>query len=188
MSTHIVDRILAVKLPKERTASYDDCFIVAQLGGDNNVINCRTNRRARHWHATAIGPDWSVIGEACRYAAGCSGGMLKLYGRATEPETYIRAYRKAIQGAVIGLREAASVHGLRIQGWLLFNEADKLNGGKWAWESLAQLRQPGIYDAGYCQYTAFRFDLENPEDFQVWSRYRYGPAWYGAEVHGPGEE
>jgi hypothetical protein len=187
MSIRIVDRILAVKLPKERTAHYEDCFIVAELGGDNNVINCRTNRRARSWYATAVGPEWSVIGEACNRAAGCSGGMLKLHGRHTEPETYIRAYRKALREAAVGLREAAGVHGLRIQGWLLFSDKDKLDRGKWAWESLVKLRQPGTYDPGFGIYSAFRFDVENPEDFKVWSQYRYGPAWYSAEIRGSGE-
>lgn len=188
MSTRIVDRILAVKLPKEQTADYEDCFIVAELGGDTNVIVCRTNRRARSWQATAIGHEWLVLSEACQRAAGCCGGMLKLHGRHTEPEAYVRAYRKAMREAVVGLREAAKVHGLRIQGWLLFDEKDKLDRGKWAWGSLLKVHQPGTYNAGYGIYSAFRFDLESPEDYKLWSQHRYGPAWYSAEVHGPGED
>ena len=82
MSTHIVDRIEAIRFPKETTGRYADFFLVAELGGDNNVRCARTNRRARTWSATAIGEEWAVIGEACRFAASCSGGMTKLRGRA----------------------------------------------------------------------------------------------------------
>lgn len=46
MSTHIVDRIEAVRFPKETVGHYEDIFIVLELGGDNNVRDHR-NRRAR---------------------------------------------------------------------------------------------------------------------------------------------
>ena len=99
MSTRIVDRIEAIRFPKETTGHYADRFLVAELGGDNNVRCARTGKRARSWSATAIGQEWEVIGEACRFAASCSGGMTKLRGRATKPESYIRAYRKALANA-----------------------------------------------------------------------------------------
>ena len=57
---------------------------------------------------TCIGPEWQVIGDCCRFAAGCSGGMTKLRGRQTKPEAYIRAYRKALANAADGLQGAAS--------------------------------------------------------------------------------
>ena len=39
MSTHIVDRIEAIRLSKEVTGQYEDIFLVAELGGDNNVTD-----------------------------------------------------------------------------------------------------------------------------------------------------
>jgi hypothetical protein len=51
-----------------------------------------------------------------------------------------------------------------------------------------KLRQSGTYNAGFGIYSAFHFDLENPEDFKVWSQHCYGPAWYRTEVHGPRED
>ena len=111
MSTHIVDRIEAIRFPKEITGNYADVFLVAELGGDNNVRCARTDRRARTWSATAIGEEWAVIGQACRFAAGCSGGMTKLHGRVTKPESYIRAYRKALANAAT-MEETRRVKGL----------------------------------------------------------------------------
>ena len=37
MSTHIVDRIEAIRFPKEAIGHYEDIFLVMDLGGDNNV-------------------------------------------------------------------------------------------------------------------------------------------------------
>ena len=107
MSTHIVDKIEAVRLSQEATGHYEDIFLVMELGGDNNVRDMR-GRRARDWGMTCIGPEWQVIGDCCRFAAGCSGGMTKLRGRQTKPEAYIRAYRKALANAADGLQGAAS--------------------------------------------------------------------------------
>ena len=46
-----------------------------------------------------------MIGDCCKFAAACSGGMTKLRGRKTTPEAYIRAYRKALENAT-GLNDA----------------------------------------------------------------------------------
>ena len=81
MSTHIVDRIEAIRFTAEVTGHYRDRYLVCELGGDNNVRCARTNRRARTWSATAIGEEWEIIGQACRFAAACSGGMTRLHGR-----------------------------------------------------------------------------------------------------------
>ena len=124
MSTHIVDRIEAIRFPKETTGHYADLFLVAELGGDNNVRCARTNRRARTWSATAIGEDWAVIGEACRFAASCSGGMTKLHGRVTKPESYIRAYRKALTNAAT-MEEARRVKGLGLTARIRFTEEER---------------------------------------------------------------
>ena len=69
MSTHIVDRIEAIRFPAKVTGHYCDRYLVCELGGDSNVRCARTNRRARTWSATAIGEEWEIIGQACRFVA-----------------------------------------------------------------------------------------------------------------------
>ena len=46
MSTHIVDRIEAVRFAKEDIDHYEDIYLVAELGGDNNVRDMRGRRAA----------------------------------------------------------------------------------------------------------------------------------------------
>ena len=70
--------------------------------------------------ATCIGPDWDVIGDCCRFAAACSGGMTKLRGCRTTPESYIRTIRKAPANAAIGL-EGAAERGLHLTGRIRFD-------------------------------------------------------------------
>ena len=55
MSTHIVDRIEAIRFPKEAIGHYEDVYLVLELGGDNNVRDQR-NRRARSWAQRASAP------------------------------------------------------------------------------------------------------------------------------------
>ena len=93
MSTHIVDKIEAVRLSQEATGHYGKHFPRHGVG--------RRQQRPRHARAagTRLGhdlhrPEWQVIGDCCRFAAGCSGGMTKLRGRQTKPEAYIRAYAR----------------------------------------------------------------------------------------------
>ena len=47
MSTHIVDRIEAIRFPAEATGHYADLFLVVELGGDNNLRRASDNSRAQ---------------------------------------------------------------------------------------------------------------------------------------------
>ena len=184
MSTHIVDRIEAIRFPKEAINHYEDVYIVVELGGDNNVRD-RRNRRARSWGATCIGPDWDVIGDCCRFAAACSGGMTKLRGRRTTPESYIRTYRKALANAAIGL-EGAAERGLHLTGRIRFDRKNKaatyhlseaVKAGKTPREELRFGEARAVVD----------FDLADPTDLALWFKCRHGVGWNNAEVSGPGE-
>src|SRR5208282_2434461 len=124
MSVHIVDRIEAIRFPAAAIGHYEDVFLVMELGGDNNCTNARTGRRAKSWSATCIGPVWVVVGDCCRLAAGCSGGMTKLRGRVTTPETYIRAYRKALANSTT-MQDALVSRGLSVHGRIRFARNDK---------------------------------------------------------------
>jgi len=181
MSTHIVDRIEAIRFPK---LDYErDVFLVVELGGDSNVTDMR-DRRARSWGATCIGPEYQVIGDCCRFAAGCSGGMTKLHGRVTKPEAYIRAYRKALASA-ISLYDAYR-RGLHITGRIRFDRADR-KGVFYLEEAIKGGKTP----RGETLYEETRaiidFDLSDPTDLALWNKCRHGDGWNNAEVTGPGE-
>lgn len=186
MSTHIVDRIEAIRFPAESTGRYRDEYLVCELGGDNNVRCARTNRRARTWSATAIGEEWEVIGRACQFAAACAGGMTRLHGRETKPESYIRAYRKALANAAT--MEEARAKGIGLTARIrIFDEKEQ----KWRIDELHKMgktsrktEEPGMYGKTYIEFT---FDLSQPTDLALWLDHCHGPAWHNAEVYGPGE-
>ena len=182
MSTHIVDRLEAVRLTAAETGWIEDIYIVAELGGDNNVRNARTGRRARDWSVTAIGPEWSVIGQACRYAAGCSGGMTKLRGRATKPESYIRAYRKALANAALGF-QAAAERKLRFTARTRFSADEEQS---YQFSQLSKTRTPEKTTWYGEPIKVFHFDLGDPADVRLWLDNRKEVAWHNAEVSGPG--
>ena len=123
MSTHIVDRIEAIRFPKEAINHYEDIYVVVELGGDNNLRRSSDNRRAPLGR-TCIGSEWELIGKCCKFAAACSGGMTKLHGRVTKPENYIRAYRKALANAAVGVAGAAE-RGLYLTGRVRFNATER---------------------------------------------------------------
>jgi hypothetical protein len=181
MSTHIVDRIEAIRFPK---LDYErDVFLVLELGGDNNVTDMR-GRRARSWGATCIGPEYQVIGDCCRFAAGCSGGMTKLHGRVTKPEAYIRAYRKAVANAADGL-SGARERGLIVTGRIRFDRSDRN-----AAYHLERAVQGGKTPRDETRYGEARavidFDLTDPTDLALWNNCRHGVGWNNVEVTGPG--
>jgi hypothetical protein len=182
MSTHIVDRIEAIRFPKEATGLCHDDYLVAELGGDNNVRDNR-GRRARSWSATAIGQEWEVIKQACEFAACCSGGMLKLRGRVTKPEAYIRAYRKALATAAT-LEEARRGKGLYLRARIRFTEEEKKS---WHFQQLAKTRTPRIETPFGEPQSVFDFDLNSREDTNLWLEHCHRAGWHNAEVDGPGE-
>jgi hypothetical protein len=183
MSTHIVDRIEAIRLSPADTGLTRDVFIVVELGGDNNVRNARTNRRSRDWGATAIGEEWEVIRQACQFAAGCPGGMTRLRGRETKPEAYIRAYRKALATAAAGLVEGRHQKRLSITARIRFTAEQEKD---WNFRELVKCRTPKAETLYGEPYKVFSFDLSNRNDLALWIKHCHGPAWNNAEVWGPG--
>jgi len=183
MSTHIVDKIEAVRLSQEATGHYEDIFLVMELGGDNNVRDMR-GRRARDWGMTCIGPEWQVIGDCCRFAAGCSGGMTKLRGRQTKPEAYIRAYRKALANAADGLQGAAS-RNIHVTARIRFARNDK-NAAYHLAEAVKGGKTPREVTRFDETMDVVDFDLNNPADLKLWLSCRHGSGWNNAEVCGPG--
>ncbi|MEN6367758.1 MAG: hypothetical protein ABFC88_13180 [Thermoguttaceae bacterium] len=184
MSTHITDRIFAIRFPKEETGHYADRYLVAELGGDSNLRTNRGNRRCRSWSAVHIGMDWEVIAKCCRYSAGdCAGGMLKLKGRATTPECYIRAYRTAMKNAVSSA-VAREMDGITVTARIrcIANKDD------YHAKELVKAGRTSRTVTEYGEtYNVFDFDLGNPTDLKLWLDHCHGYGWDCAVVHGPGE-
>jgi hypothetical protein len=72
-------------------------LIVAIEGGDNNVREARTGKRARRWDVCMIGTASQVLKQAVYFAGACEGGLLKPAGRDASPEAYIRRIRRLVE-------------------------------------------------------------------------------------------
>ena len=171
MSTHIVDRIEAIRFTAAAIGHYEDIYLLMELGGDNNVTDER-GRRARSWSATCIGPEWGVIGDCCRFASGCSGGMTKLRGRATTPEAYIRAYRKAIKAAK-GLSETATEKHIHLTGRIRFARDDK-TAAYYLKEAVKGGKTPRESDYFGTKMDVVEFNLADTADLTLWNKCRHG--------------
>jgi hypothetical protein len=111
--------------------------------------------------------------------------MTKLRGRRTTPESYIRAYRKALANAADGLKEAAERR-LHVTGRIRFDRADRnavyhleeaVKGGKTPRDETRYGEARAVVD----------FDLHNPADLALWFKCHHGVGWNNAEVSGPDE-
>jgi len=202
MSTHIQDHLLAVRVPKEHAHHYEDILILLAEGGDNNVIETRTGRRARDWYPVAVGVEWSVLAEVCRGAAACCGGCLKLHGRHTTPEGYIKAWRKAIEAARLFPTTGVSLRGKAMypkeaaEGRFItrpangYSEPGIMDGEYWmsfdkyGHERLVKADRKWEEECRYgVDYRVFRFDLTKPEDFGLWLNVIGQPLYRYLDVH-----
>jgi hypothetical protein len=155
---------------------------VVELGGDNNVTDMR-GRRARSWGATCIGPEWGVIGDCCKFAAACSGGMTKLRGRKTTPEAYIRAYRKALENAT-GLNDAPLSRRLYLTGRIRFARNDK-SAAYFLKEAIRGGKTPKETDVWGEKMDVVEFNLADSADLKLWNNCRHGVGWNNCEISGP---
>ena len=109
--------------------------------------------------------------------------MTKLRGRATKPEAYIRAYRKALANAADDMNGARE-RGLSIRGRIRFTEAEQ---DSWHYKQLIE-KKPAVVEHPFGEKrTVFHFDLNNPEDLKIWLSHCHRAGWHNADVDGPGE-
>ena len=188
MSTHIIDQIAAVKFAKERTGYSIDYFMLATLSGDNNLIDCASGRRARHWNLWAAGQHYKCLSKACEMAADFCGGCLRMvHGRST-PEGFIKRCRECLDtapdydspGTVFRLTDPA----------ITFTAEEKANGSKYYYERLCSDRelpvQRDIHLRGKVE--AFTFDFTKPREAAKFIEYLpyNSPLWHHVKVIGPG--
>lgn len=117
MSHRICYGHLAIHFPLELLKSvepecsrYSDQYLLLELGGDNNLSTYHPVTRrevgSRRWILSARGDQYDIIRDACKSAAFCEGGGMRLNGeRSTSPESYIRRIRNTLKSAV-SIRDA----------------------------------------------------------------------------------
>lgn len=88
----------AFHVPGASLGLAEDRFVIAVEGGDNNVSNARTGKRARSWDACMIGTRVQVLRQAVYLAGSCEGGSLQPHGHYCTPESYIRRIRRLLEG------------------------------------------------------------------------------------------
>lgn len=99
MSHRIEFDFAAWRIPAMDAGTPEDQFVVASLGGDNNVI-AQSGAVARKWSANCLGTKRDVIRQACMLAKSCEGGSVQLPGRKwISPENYIARYRRLLDDA-----------------------------------------------------------------------------------------
>jgi hypothetical protein len=190
MSYDISYRRQAFRLPSTQAGHYDDVVFLVEEAGSNNCIELNSRRRARSWECLAAGSSWECLAEATRCAAACCGGSLCLYGhRDTSPETYIRAWRKAIAAAVAF--SDAPRHGFHLTLFTRIPDTEAKDARKYAFEqltsqtSIAPHRGTDAYRGG--DYTEWRFDVTVPEQVKLWLETRpSGRGFKSVETYGPG--
>ena len=74
-------------------------FVVAIEGGDNNLCDAVTGKRARSWDVCMLGSREQVLRQAVDFAGACEGGSLKPGSRDCTPEAYIRRIRRLVESA-----------------------------------------------------------------------------------------
>jgi hypothetical protein len=165
MSYGIVYDMQALRLPADLAGHYQDILVACELHGDNNCWTWDNKKRCRNWRAIAIGPETDVMREIVGRSSDCCGGGMVLSGqRRSEPEAYIRRWRKALAQAARSLDEFAQRRmALRARIW--FSPEQTANGRAPAWETLCKLKEHKT-ESPYAgvNLEAFTFDLRQPED------------------------
>jgi hypothetical protein len=188
MSTHIIDQIAAVKFPKERTGYTEEYFMLAMLSGDNNLIDCASGRRSRHWNPQVAGAHWKCLARACELASDIPGGCVRMVSGRSTPEGFIKCCREALDTAP-DYESPQAVFRLSDPA-ITFTVDEKANGSKYYYDRLCQDRelpvQRDIYLRGKVE--AFPFNFANAREAAKFIEYLpyKSPLWHHVKVTGPG--
>ena len=186
MSYGIVYDMEAIRLSAALFGHYDDVLVACQLHGDNNCWSWDNRKRSRLWYPIAIGSETGVMREiVCRASDCCGGGMVLSGQRHTEPEAYIRRWRKALATAAKSLEEFAG-RGMRLRARIWFSSKQIANGRAAAWEALCKVKEHKT-ESPYsgANLETFTFDLRQPEDCSLWFKYLDPCPSSNVEVSGP---
>ena len=189
MSYDISYRRRAFVLTAAQAGNYDDVLFLVEEAGSSNCYEIGNRRRSRDWSCMAAGGGSDCLADVTRCAASCCGGSLVLYGcRDTSPESYIRAWRKAIAAALpFG---DASHNGFHLQLFVRMTETEAANDRKYAFEMLSKqtLVPVGQHTDPYNGKMAmeWRFSALVPEQVKLWLETRSGGrGFHSVGVCGP---
>ena len=188
MSYGIVYDMEAIRLPAALFGHYDDVLVACELHGSNNCWTWDNKKRCRDWQTIAIGSEADIMREIVSLASGCCGGGMVLYGqRHTEPEAYIRRWRKTLAKAARSLEEFAG-RGMRLRARIWFSSEQIANGRAAAWEALCKVKEHKT-ESPYsgAKLETFTFDIRQPADCQLWFKHLDPCPSSNVEVSGPGE-
>lgn len=188
MSYRIEYELKAIRIPANHAGDYDDVFLCIALGGDNNCYEVDSDKRVRSWTLEAIGQQWRAMDPLCEFAGSCEGGSLKLHGRWTKPENYIKAWRKAFEQAIP--LDRVFEYQIRVSPHIDFTTEEATNGRAKDFEALRAVYAPTDYKSYYAKESVhrFKFDIHKPNDCAIWLKHAHGGrAWKFADVYGPGE-
>lgn len=183
MSYEISYRRQAFVMPAATFSHWDDLWLLAEQIGSNNCWELDNRRRARSWQCRAAGAQYEVMAQAVETAAACCGGSLVLAGRRRcEPESYIRAWRRAVA-------EAADLSEARRLGFAvgLFVRIDPGNAERrHAFETLAKQSMVEPVKQENSEVLTWRFNPGDPDQVRLWAETRSrGPGFRCADIDGP---
>lgn len=187
MSTHIIDRIAAVKFPKERTGYTEHYYLLALLSGDNNVIDCATNSRARKWNPQVAGTHGHCLSRACEIAADIPGGCIRMISGRSTPEGFIKRCRTTLDTAPDYDSPQAS---FRLNHTAITFTAEEKTTDKYYYERLCTNRGQPVQDTVYLRgpVDSFTFDPTNPREMAKFIEHLpyHHPLWHHLKISGPG--
>jgi len=169
-------RAAFVKHPDpEASPLAEDQYYLFVESGSSNCYEVDTGRRSRSWEFVAAGEKWQVIAEVCRNAAYCEGGLLKVRGRWTKPENYIKLWRKTLAEAR-PVSELLSRLPIRYVRLYLESEEDREVLGSYDQEAWDKLNADGWkHREGYYDITYLVKCIEGPETLDEWNKYKRHP-------------
>ena len=145
-------------------------YLALILFGESNVRDAYTNAISKDWKLYSYGWEYSLIQTVCQWAGDTEGGMLKLSGRWTKPESYLRLWREAIRKA--GTWEDFVKDFYTREGWIEYPKGKRARGyGKRITERIRKekkLRRKIIKDPFGHYRTTWRIELKTPEDLKKW--------------------
>ena len=189
MSYEISYRREALRLTSAQAGHYDDVFFLMEEVGSNNCWEIGNRRRARSWQCTVAGSKHDCLAEITRCAAACCGGGLVLYGRRrTEPESYIRAWRRAL-AEPIPMEEAGRA-GFHLQLFTRMTREEAGEARQYAYQLLCgqtRVKQGECLNPGTDNPSMeWRFNVSAPDEVKLWLDTRKtGRGWHSVEVCGP---
>ena len=198
MSHRIVYGHLVIRFPLEVLKAaqpdigrYSDQFLLLELGGDNNMTTMHRGREvgSRRWILSALGDQCDIVRDACKSAAYCEGGGMRLSGeRHTTPESYIRRVRNVLKDA-ISLSDATREFGFSLTATLsIDSSSERAKGWSHAIERLSTdvLRQE---EGGMYRWDLFPLhDMNHAAHLFVRSHLDSSDPWNIAKVDGPTHE